>query len=271
MALLVEQNGLRDLWVRDLASGAMKRLTFDAESHNYPVWTPNGEYIVMEAGDPGALVWVRADGSGREERTETVAGYPFPASLSPDGTLVTLWVDSGRTLRDIWLARIGMPSGALNIEKPKPLLSLPGSQISPRISPDGRWMAFGSDETGRSEIYVVPFATQYSGDSKKWRISKEGGLWPVWSPTGSTIYYRTDLGELMAAKYKAQGDAFVAENPRPWSEKRLATISVNANFDVALDGSVVGLFPKSEEPPVTDIKVMLNLRDAIAHAPKVEQ
>jgi Tol biopolymer transport system component len=269
LALLIENEGQRDLWIRDLGTGEMKRLTFDSESHNYPVWTPNGEFIMMEAGDPGTLAWVRADGTGKEERIEPVAGYPFPASFSPDGKVVALWVDTPMTLRDIWTAPVEEVGDGLNVGRPEPFLQMPGSQLSPRFSPDGRWLAYGSDESGRSEIYVTSYAGK--GGGKRWKVSVDGGLWPVWSRRGDAIYYRTEAGDVMVTGVSGLGDLFSVGSTRRLSERRLSTSAVNANFDVAADGSVIGLFPKQAEPVATEIEVRLNVRDGILQAPRVDR
>ncbi len=269
LALLMENDGQRDLWIRDLATGEMKRLTFDSESHNYPVWTPNGEFLMMEAGDPGTLAWVRADGTGKEERIEPVAGYPFPASFSPDGREVELWVDTPGSLRDIWTASVDGVGDGLNVGRPEPLFRMPGSQLSPRLSPDGRWLAYGSDDSGKSEIYVTSVAGRGAG--KRWRVSLDGGLWPVWSRRGDEIYYRTDGGDVMVASYSVLGEVFSVGTVRRFSERRLSPASVNANYDVAADGSVIGLFPKQADPVATSIEVRLNIRDGILRAPKVDR
>jgi serine/threonine-protein kinase len=147
--------------------------------------------------------------------------------------------------------------------QPKVLLRQAGQQIAPAISPDGRWMAYTSDESGRSEVYVTPFAPQGPAPGGKWQVSNDGGAVPRWSPIGRELFYRGPDRRVMAVAYTSKSDSFAAEKPRVWAEKRLANV-FNPSFDVAPDGKhIVGLFDAEEGKPDTMLRVLLHVDDEL--------
>ena len=99
-----------------------------------------------------------------------------------------------------------------------PLLQQAGSKGAPAISPDNRWVAYASDESGRFQVYVMPFSPQGAGKRAKWQVSNEGGSGPVWSPHGHELFYQNLSRRIQVAAYTEKGDVFVAEKPRLWSE-----------------------------------------------------
>ena len=120
---------------------------------------------------PQNLFWQLADGSGGLERLTTSEYTQIPMSWSPDGQLLAFVEINPTTGYDIWVLR-------LSDRKAQPFLRTPFNEAAPRFSPDGRWLAYISDESGRFEIYVQP----YPGPGGKWQISTEGGTEPVWNP-----------------------------------------------------------------------------------------
>jgi Tol biopolymer transport system component len=130
---------------------------------------------------------------------------------------------------------------ALRAGKPEVFLQTPADERYASFSPDGRWMAYASDESGTFQIYVRAFPDK----GGKWQISNSGGFYPMWSRTGHELFFEALDNHIMAAAYTVNGDSFVADKPRVWSEKRLAG-SVNnvRNVDLAPDGKrIVALMP----------------------------
>jgi len=177
------------VWLYDLSRETLTRLTFEGNTNYTPVWTPDGKRIAFESNREGPynVFWQLADGSGGLERLTTSEYLQGPSSWSPDGQLLAFHEINPATGVDIWVLRLGDPSASSGQgRKAQPFLRTPFNEASPRFSPDGRWLAYISDESGRYEIYVQP----YPGPGGKWQISAEGGRGPVWNPNGRELFYR---------------------------------------------------------------------------------
>src|SRR5687767_6121047 len=114
-----------------------------------------------------------------------------------------------------------MWSGRLERCSWPPLLRLKGAQFQPAISPDSRWVAYQSDESGVHEVYVTKFSPERPSEAARIQISSGGGMGPVWSPNRKELLYRTPDGRAMTAAYQAVGESFTTEKPRKWVETRL--------------------------------------------------
>jgi Tol biopolymer transport system component len=167
-----------DIWTFDIASGAPLRLTFEPLDEIFPHWTPDGKRIAFGT-RTGTIFWQPADGTGRREAL-THGEYPrYPASFSRDGkTMAFVEIHPSRR-RDIWLMRLD------GDRQPQPLLTTDADESDARISPDGRWLAYVSDETGRDEIFVRPMGSR--GGRKQ--LSSEGGTAPIWAPNGRELFF----------------------------------------------------------------------------------
>jgi Tol biopolymer transport system component len=148
--------------------------------------------------------------------------------------------------RDIWVMEID------GDRKPRPLIQSPADESAPRLSPDGRWIAYVSDATGRPEIYLQVFPP--SGD--KWQISTAGGREPVWAPSGTELFYR-DRYKLMVADLKTQ-PAFTASPPRLLFESPYEGVSSRANFDITSDGRRFLMLETVEKDSTTEVKIVPN-------------
>lgn len=115
------------------------------------------------------------------------------------------------------------------------------------MSAADRWVAYTSDESGRFEIYVMPFSPHSQAAGRKWAVSNEGGTSPRWSPEGRELFYQSYDRHVQAVSYTVRGDTFVAGKPRVWSEIRLGDTGIFPSFDLAPDGkSIMALFPAED-------------------------
>jgi Tol biopolymer transport system component len=253
------------IWLFDLARETLTRLTFQGNANLLGAWTPDGQRIAFQSNKEGLpnLFWQLADGSGGLERL-TTSGYPqTPNSWSPDGQLLVFIENTPTTGYDIWVLRMGEPSpgsgqvpsaSSGQVRKAQPFLRTLFNESAPRFSPDGRWLAYVSDESGRYEIYVQP----YPGPGGKWQISTEGGTEPVWNPNGRELFYRSG-GKMMAVDIATQ-PGFAAGKPRVLFEgPYVPTPATLPNYDVTLDGQrFLMVKPSEQEAAPTQINVVLN-------------
>ena len=196
-----DSEGTYDLWVKQLDMGPLSRLTFEGTINRRVIWSPDGQSLTFISNRAGQDdLWTkRADGSGsvdvvldRESRTPE-------AFYSPDSTwLVFREGGGGSTDGDIFAIRPGVDSIAV------PLVATDFGARSPALSPDGRWLAYVSNEAGREEIYVRPFP---DADSGRWLVSADGGAEPVWAHSGLELFYRNGANELVAVQVSA-GSSF---------------------------------------------------------------
>jgi Tol biopolymer transport system component len=179
-----EPNGASNLWLYDRGRQTWTQLTFE-RNNNFPEWSPRGDRFAFDSNreGPSNLFVMPADG-GLATRL-TTSNYPQrPTGWSPDGNVLFFEEQTAATDWDLWELSLGAD------RLPRPLVVAEGSQWSAKLSPDGRWLAYMSDETGRFEVYVRP----YRGSDRRWTLSTHGGGDPVWSRTGREIYYSTDVG-----------------------------------------------------------------------------
>jgi Tol biopolymer transport system component len=255
-ALVSEQES--QIWLYDLSRETLTRLTFEGNANNAPVWTPDGKRIAFQSNKDGPLniFWQLADGSGGLERLTTSEHLQAPMSWSPDGQLLAFLEINPTAQREIWVLRLGDHSGGSGpVRTAQPFLRTQFDEAEPRFSPDGRWLAYSSNESGRFEIYVQP----YPGPGGKWQISTEGGIDPVWNPNGRELFYSS--GDKMMAVDIAAQPGFAAGKPRMLFEGKYERAPVPvANYDVSPDGQRFLMLKPSEQEQAapTQINVVLN-------------
>jgi serine/threonine-protein kinase len=215
-----------DIWVTDLESGATRRLTSDVQDNNDPVWSPNGRSIAYDRNAPGGKdVMVESLEGGTPRRLISRPGTQWPTDWLRDGSAVLFTErDPGGQL-DIWLQPIdGGPA--------RPVVATPAQELAGRISPDGGWMAYESDETGRNEIYVRPFPAP----GRATLVSATGGVNPVWGRDGRTLYY-WQLDQLFAASVEAGGPGapLIVRKRSPLFRAPFVG-NILQNYDVSPDG-----------------------------------
>ena len=150
--------------------------------------------------------------------------------------------------------------GVLRLTQPTPLSLQPGTKGAPAISPDGKWLAYTSNESGDFEVYVSRFSPNGGGDNRKWPVSTGGGWAPVWARTGKELFYQNRARQIFAVAYRGTGDSFTAQKPRLWSETRLGDIGFLPGFDIAPDGKRVLAMLRAEDPRTsTLVRALLNV------------
>ena len=191
----LDSEGRSDLWVKQLDRGPLLRLTTEGQFNIGGAWSADGRWLAFESNRAGAFdLWrKRADGSGTAELVLDVEELIGEGHYSPDGTWLVFRKGSRRTGdADIYALRPGMDS------VPVPLVATQFSEHSPTISPDGRWVAYVSDRSGREEVYVSPFPDAASGGLVL--VSTDGGAEPVWAHSGRELFYRNGSNELVAVQ-----------------------------------------------------------------------
>ena len=199
-----------DIWVMEPPPAAPKRITFDATQDNSsPVWSPAGDRIVFASkrNNKWGLYVTQSDGSGTDGDLLIESGLPkAPMSWSPDGKRLVYWVHDPKTAGDIWILPM---EGTADEKKPVPFLTSSKNETHPQVSPDGKWIAYTSDLTGRKEVYVQPFPT----GTGRWQMSLDAGIgadWPRWKRDTQELYFHS-LG--LAGAYGAYTNGLAILGP----------------------------------------------------------
>jgi Tol biopolymer transport system component len=236
------------VWVYELARDTMIRFTFEGSTNTCPVWTPDGSRIAFmsDKDSPRSVFWQKADGSGGMEKLTSSEYVRAPISWSADGQLLSFGEINSTTGYDIWVLD-------MKDRKAVPFLRTPFYEIGV-FSPDGRWMAYVSNESGRYEVYVQP----YPGPGGKWQISTDGGMDVRWSANGREIVYRN--GDKMMAVDITTQPAFSAGKPKMLFEGPYVPPSpTNSFYDVLADGQrFLMLKPTEQAQAATQIVVVQN-------------
>ena len=244
------ETGTTDLWLIDLVSHIPLRFTTHGSYNRFPVWSPDSSRIVFVSSRDGAyrLYIKNANATGEEEPLLELDRPSLPVDWSPDGKFIIFENSGEKTKRDLWLLPLTGDA------KPIPFLRSEFSEQSARFSPDGKWIAYCSDESGTQEIYVQPFPA--TGVKK--RISIEGGRQPRWRKDGKELFYVSG-NTLMAMTINA-GAEFEAGTPHAiFEENKLDYFgNVRAGYAVTSDGQRFLTLPVVDETGMTPISVMVN-------------
>jgi len=236
-----------DIWVYEWKRDTLTRLTFGPGVSIYPMWSPDGRYILFQSA--GGIFWTRSDGSGKPQPLTQSKNLQYPWSFTPDGKRLSFHEQNPETSYDIWTVGVESDSAGLRAGKPEPFLQTAFDERHGTFSPDGRWIAYSSNESGAFQVYV----RAYPDKGGTWQISNNGGVYPVWSRNGRELFFRTNDNQIMVASYTAKGDSFMADKPRVWSEKKIANVGLLANYDLAPDGKrIVALMPAETQDAQQD-------------------
>jgi serine/threonine-protein kinase len=251
-----------DIWVFDLEREVATRLTFDPDGDQGPVWMPDGRHILFSSfrnSTPG-IYRKRSDGSGEVELLAESETFLDPSGISDDGKFLT-GVTIGQSF-DIFVLPL---EGSEEIEI---FLSTPFLEWHPAFSPDGRWIAYMSDESGRYEVYIRPYPSTSGG---RWQISDDGGGQPRWSSDGRTLYYRSEAG-IMSASIEPAADTLrigrpkeVFDEPYRGGIPGLSSAAILGDYDVTGDGQRFVMFPEStNQGRGAHATVIFNFADELA-------
>jgi WD40 repeat protein len=255
----------QDVYVHDLDRGTTTRLTFTGHA-NVPVWTHDGKHIVFRSlSNENSLYWMRSDGAGDPQRLLASQNYLNAGSFSPDGRRLAYMERNPETGIDLWMLPLDITDpDHPKPGKPEPFLRTSADEMVPQFSPDGRWIAYRSTESGSNEIYVRPFPAVSGG---KWQISSGGGLYAFWANNGRELFYETVGNRIMVVNYSVNGASFVPGKPRLWSDKQLFYAGTS-NLDLAPDSKrfvVLSLpeTPAGAEKGTVHVTVLENFFDEV--------
>jgi Tol biopolymer transport system component len=224
------QSSDTDLWLYELARRAKTRFTFGPGVNIFPVWSPDDSRIVFASNRQGTheLYQRLTSGAGEDELVlGSKTSFRWPTDWSPDGHIAI----QSRDAKSKFSVDVGFVSVA--DRKATTLLGTPFDERSPQFSPDGRWLAYASDESGRFEIYVQPFP----GLGQKWQVSTGGGAYPRWRRDGKEIFFlKLPEKTLMAAEVKP-GSTFAVEAPKALFQTQIKWNDFGTQYDVSPDGS----------------------------------
>ena len=232
-----------DVWLYEWGRDTMSRFTSHAGEDRNPIFTPDGRRITFTStrGDNTwkNLYWQGADGTGVAERLTESQSEQFPGSWHPNGRVLAFTDVPPGGNGDIWIVELeGDEASGFKPGTPRPLVNSSFSERDAAFSPDGRWLAYVSDEPGRREIFVRPFP----GPGGRWQVSTTGGLLPTWSRSRNELFFQALDGSLMVVAYDAPKETFRSEKPRLWSPWRVSLRGAGfRNFDLHPDGRRVAL------------------------------
>jgi serine/threonine protein kinase len=254
LAFALETNGIADIWVVDLARHTKTRITFGPMYSSNPLWWPDGKSIVFSYGPSGgatdSLYRQNADGTGSKEKLlETPGITEFASSVSPDGRYISYMRrdPKSNTGFDIWaLPMFPDKSGE---QKPFPVVATNFLDVTPSFSPDGKWLAYANNETGRMEIYIQPFPS----GAGRWQVSTAGGTRPNWRKDGKELFFFSTDQQMMAVDVHQNGASLQLGTPHALF--KATTVSVASGpYTVSADGKkfvVNTVLPQSITEPLT--------------------
>ncbi len=253
---IANREGNPDVWVYDLDRSTLTRLTFDAVEEETPVWTPDGKHVTFRR-TLAQILRKSADGSGVEEKmADLERSTAHVGSWAPDGRVLALYARSAAD-DDVWI----LPQDGAKPPEPFQFLRSPFNERAPMFSPDGRLLAYTSDESGRDEVYV----TSFPGPGGKWQVSTESGIEPMWARSGRELFY-IQRDTLMSVTVETR-PGFSAGSPRPVLElqgRYMRGHRFYPNYDVSADGERF-LMVFQEQPSVAPpIHIVLNALSEIA-------
>jgi dipeptidyl aminopeptidase/acylaminoacyl peptidase len=256
LAVDISDGKQRDIWVYEWARDTLTQLTFDPGQDVVPVWTPDGRRLVFasDRAKPGIpnLYWVNADGTGDVTRLTDGPSDQHPFSWHPSGKFLAFGALRGATSWDLMI--LPMEGDAARGWTPGPptvFLSTPAVEWDPMFSPDGRWIAYSSNEAGSRDVYVRPFP----GPGGPWRVSTEGGELQHWSATSHELLFLS-ASKVMVVPYAVVGKSFRADTPRRWSPTSLTRRAGFYPYDLHPDGKRLAVAAATGQSGVVQDKVV---------------
>ncbi len=250
----------KDLWLREFERGLMTRLTFDPARDRFPVWSPDGKQVAFSSDREGGVSQIYrkdASGAGQEERLTEGPNQKYLLDWTKDGKYLLYREVNPGTGRDLM---------ALPLEgdkKPIPVVKTQFEESTGAVSPDGRWIAYASNDSGRTELYVQAFPGAGAGPKGRWQVSNGGAYDVKWRGDGRELYYQTQDGKMMAAAIDAGPQDIRAETPRVLFSANFQNSGLR-EFDVTPDGQRFLLILNSRNEGNTDrLTVVSNWQAAL--------
>jgi serine/threonine-protein kinase len=178
------------------------------------------------------MFWTRADGAEQPQPLTKSTNLQFPTSFTSDGKRLLFYETNPGGGSRIHTMPVEDNSSGLQAGQPELFRQLPSANSVGAFSPDGRWIAYTSAESGVYEVYV----RACPDNGKQWLISTGGGAFPIWSRVRNELFYRTEDHHIMVSPYTVKDDSFLAGKPQLWSERQIFNIGLTNNFDLAPDG-----------------------------------
>jgi eukaryotic-like serine/threonine-protein kinase len=260
LAIEATDSSNAEIWLYDTTREILRRVTSGLGGDPGPVWMPDGRHLIFEA--PGGMFSIDVDG-GTPQPLTTSKNLQFPWSVTTDGAhLAYMEASPGTTGYRVWTLPITRAGAALHAGTPVLVTQGNLDERHPAFSPDGRWLAYTSNESGTFQIYVRAYPPAASG--AKWQISSSGGVYPAWNLTAHQLVWRTEDNILTTAAYSPAGETFVADKPRPWTTTRLADVGFTMNFDLDPSGKrIAALMPAGPPQDQTHVIFVENFFDQL--------
>jgi len=216
----------QDIWIWDFARESLTRFTFDPGTDQYPLWSPDSRRLIFASARARGtnLFWQAADGSGTVEQLTEGPTLRLPVAMTPDGSRII--VREVGQQDDLMVVPLQPP------RRSQPLVQTMFGERNAEIAPDGRWLAYESNESGREEIYVRPFPDVSGG---RWQVSTGGGRMPLWSRNGQELFYGSPDGALMGVRMEP-GPSWRSSTPARILQSQFAYSGFGRAFDIARDG-----------------------------------